>query len=67
MGKIPVNTQPEALCKYVAENMSVNVILTCIPRVAEKGKVHPGRDPRCPGKAINRAGGRHLPEPTVRD
>jgi len=29
MGKIPVNTQPEALCKYVAENMSVNVILTC--------------------------------------
>jgi len=30
-----------------------------------RGKVRPGRDPRCPGKAIVRTGGRHVPEHTV--
>jgi len=33
--------------------------------VLVRGKVRPGRDPQCPGKAIVRTGGRHVPEHTV--
>jgi len=32
---------------------------------ARDTKVRPGRDPRFPGKAIVRTGGRHVPEHTV--
>jgi len=46
----------------------VLVLLSIVgPTSCGEGKGPPGRDPRCPGKAIVRTGGRRVPEHTVWD
>jgi len=67
-----VGTNVQRFRKFFESSRLCLLFLNCLCcfhtrslELRRRGKVRPGRDPRCPGMAIVRTGGRHIPEHTV--